>query len=46
MIEDQLAEMIKFKMAKFGAILSVYVKVDPIKKKPFAFVCFENSEYA
>lgn len=49
-ITDEEGEIIKLKeslsqfFGKFGEIQSILVKVDPIKKLPFAFIAYKDAD--
>lgn len=46
MEEAKLTELLKSKLRPKGTITSIMVKKDPQVQKPFAFVCFQESEEA
>lgn len=41
-----MKEALETIFTEYGKIVSVFVKLDKIKKAPFAFVCFENNDAA
>jgi RNA recognition motif. (a.k.a. RRM, RBD, or RNP domain) len=44
--QQQMTDSLKQIFTEHGKIVSVFVKIDILRKSPYGFVCFENNEDA